>query len=140
PHNFYDDYNNREAAKIQDMSIAKTMLMEYDLKMYAEDTKDGNVTRMNTSQRQKYKAYYHPIQADLELRRLTGKSLTEWKFQRYMKDYLSTAVSLDRNIGRALDYLDQNGLAENTLVVYMSDQGFYLGEHGWFDKRFMYEE
>ena len=140
PQNFYDDYNNREAAKIQDMSIAKTMLMEYDLKMYAEDTKDGNVTRMNTSQRQKYKAYFNPIQADLELRRLTGKSLTEWKFQRYMKDYLSTAASLDRNIGRTLDYLDQNGLAANTLIVYMSDQGFYLGEHGWFDKRFMYEE
>jgi arylsulfatase A-like enzyme len=57
-----------------------------------------------------------------------------------MKDYLSTAASLDRNIGRALNYLDQHHLTKNTLVIYLSDQGFYLGEHGWFDKRFMYEE
>ncbi len=57
-----------------------------------------------------------------------------------MRDYMSTALSLDRNIGRTLDYLDRNGLSENTIVIYMSDQGFYLGEHGWFDKRFMYEE
>ena len=57
-----------------------------------------------------------------------------------MSDYLSVIYSLDRNIGRVLDYLDESGLAENTLVVYVSDQGFYMGEHGWFDKRFMYEE
>ncbi|HLW19104.1 MAG TPA: sulfatase/phosphatase domain-containing protein, partial [Cyclobacteriaceae bacterium] len=67
-------------------------------------------------------------------------SLTEWKFQRYMRDYLSTAASLDRNIGRTLDYLDKRGLADNTIVLYLSDQGFFMGEHGWFDKRFMYEE
>jgi len=140
PHNFYDSYDNRKAAKIQDMSIAETMLMAYDLKMYPEDTKDNNVTRMNAAQRDKYSAYYNPIKTDLELRQLTGKSLTEWKYQRYMRDYLSTAASLDRNIGRTLDYLDRNGLAENTLVVYLSDQGFFMGEHGWFDKRFMYEE
>lgn len=140
PHNFYDSYENREAAKIQDMSIAETMQMAYDLKMYPEDTKDGNVTRMNDAQRAKYKSYYNPIQADLESMQLTGKSLTEWKFQRYMRDYLSTAASLDRSIGRTLDYLDKNGLTQNTVVIYMSDQGFYMGEHGWFDKRFMYEE
>src|SRR5699024_11082742 len=71
---------------------------------------------------------------------LQGNELTEWKYQRYMKDYLATAASLDRNIGRVLDYLDEHNLSENTLVIYMSDQGFYLGEHCWFDKRFMYEE
>jgi membrane-anchored protein YejM (alkaline phosphatase superfamily) len=65
---------------------------------------------------------------------------TEWKFQRYMRDYFSAVASLDRNIGRALDYLDRNHLADNTIVIYLSDQGFYLGEHGWFDKRWMYEE
>ena len=64
----------------------------------------------------------------------------EWKFQRYMRDYLKTLKSLDDNVGRVLDYLDESGLSENTLVVYTSDQGFYMGEHGWFDKRFMYEE
>jgi arylsulfatase A-like enzyme len=140
PHTFYDDYQNREAARVQDMSVAETMQMAYDLKMYPEDTKDNNVTRMNQAQRQKYKEYYNPIQAELEAQQLTGRSLAEWKFQRYMRDYLATAASLDRNIGRTLDYLDQNGLTENTAVIYMSDQGFFMGEHGWFDKRFMYEE
>lgn len=140
PNTFYDDYENREAAKVQDMSIAETMQMAYDLKMYPEDTKDNNVTRMNASQRQKYKDYYNPIKAELEAQQLTGRSLAEWKFQRYMRDYLATSASLDRNIGRTLDYLDQNSLAENTVVIYMSDQGFFMGEHGWFDKRFMYEE
>jgi len=62
------------------------------------------------------------------------------EYQRYLKDYLATAKSLDRNIGRILAYLEQSGLAENTVVMYASDQGFYMGEHGWFDKRFMYEE
>jgi arylsulfatase A-like enzyme len=71
---------------------------------------------------------------------LKGDELTRWKYQRYMQDYLATILSIDDNIGRLLDYLDSSGLAENTLIVYTSDQGFYLGEHGWFDKRFMYEE
>lgn len=66
--------------------------------------------------------------------------MIEWKYQRYMRDYLSTAASLDRNIGRTLNYLEEHDLADNTIVIYLSDQGFYLGEHGWFDKRFMYEE
>ncbi|WGQ11838.1 sulfatase [Pedobacter gandavensis] len=143
PNNFYDDYKTREAAKIQDMSIAKTMVMGYDLKMFgseAEADREGSVKRMNPAQRAKFNAYYEPIAADLKARNLTGKALTEWKFQHYMQDYLSTAASLDRNIGRTLDYLDKKGLTKNTIVIYMSDQGFYLGEHGWFDKRFIYEE
>ncbi|MEC5164489.1 arylsulfatase A-like enzyme [Flavobacterium sp. PL11] len=143
PHNFYDDYANREAAKVQDMSISKTMVMGYDLKVFKDDAaadKEGTVSRMNPEQRKKFDDYYLPIAADLKSRNLTGNELTEWKYQRYMRDYLSTAVSLDRNIGRTLDYLDKNNLTENTIVIYMSDQGFYLGEHGWFDKRFIYEE
>lgn len=140
PHNFYDTYTNREAARIQDMSIAKTMVMGYDLKMFDGEIKDGNITRMNLAQRAKFDAYYNPIIADYKTKKRTGNALTEWKYQRYMRDYLSTAASLDRNINRTLDYLDQHNLARNTVVIYMSDQGFYMGEHGWFDKRFMYEE
>ncbi len=142
PHNFYDDYKNREAAKVQDLSIAKTMIMGYDLKMFGSDQKDkdANFRRLNTKQREKIEAYYSPIEADFNQQKLTGNALTEWKFQRYMRDYLSTASSLDRNIGRTLDYLDKHDLTKNTIVIYLSDQGFYLGEHGWFDKRFIYEE
>ena len=71
---------------------------------------------------------------------LTGKELEDWKYQRYMQDYLACVQSVDDNVGRVLDWLDANGLRENTVVIYTSDQGFFLGEHGLFDKRFMYEE
>ena len=71
---------------------------------------------------------------------LTGEALARWKYQRYMQDYLATVQSVDDNIGRVLEYLDWTGLARNTIVVYTSDQGFFLGDHGLFDKRFMYEE
>jgi arylsulfatase A-like enzyme len=143
PHNFYDMYANREAAKVQDMTIAKTMIMGYDLKMFGSDeneSKDGNFKRMNVQQRTKVDAYYKPIETSFNQQKLTGNALTEWKFQRYMRDYLSTATSLDRNIGRTLDYLDKHNLTKNTIVIYLSDQGFYMGEHGWFDKRWIYEE
>jgi arylsulfatase A-like enzyme len=143
PHNFYDDYQGREAAKVQDMSIAKTMIMGYDLKMFGSEgaaDKDGNIKRMNAAQRARFNRYYLPVEADLKSKNLSGKALTEWKYQHYMRDYLSTAASLDRNITRTLDYLDKHHLAKNTIVIYLSDQGFYLGEHGWFDKRFIYEE
>jgi len=115
--------------------------MGYDLKMLSYSPKgEPSVNRMNPDQREKFNAYYTPIEEDLKSRNLKGKELVEWKYQRYMKDYLATAVSLDRNIGRTLDYLDKSGLSKNTIVIYLSDQGFYTGEHGWFDKRFMYEE
>jgi arylsulfatase A-like enzyme len=71
---------------------------------------------------------------------LSGDALTKWKYQRYIKDYLRCIASVDDNVGRVLDYLDKSGLAANTIVIYTSDQGFFLGDHGWFDKRFMYEE
>jgi arylsulfatase A-like enzyme len=71
---------------------------------------------------------------------LSGDKLTEWKYQRFIKDYLRVIASVDDNVGRVLDYLDQNGLTQNTIVVYTSDNGFFLGDHGWFDKRFMYEQ
>src|SRR5690606_37367786 len=69
-----------------------------------------------------------------------GDDLVRWKYQRYIKDYLRCIASIDDGVGQLLAYLDESGLADNTIVVYASDQGFYLGEHGWFDKRFMYEE
>ncbi len=143
PHNFYDDYSTRAAAGVQDMTIEKTMRLGQDLKMFTskeDDEKDITTRRMTPEQRKAWNAYYTPIYEDFKKRKLSGKALTEWKFQRYLKDYLATAASLDRNIGQVLDYLDKTGLTKNTIVIYMSDQGFYMGEHGWFDKRFMYEE
>lgn len=143
PYNFYDDYSGRKAAAIQDMSIEKTMILGYDLKMFPSknfEEQDGNISRMNAEQRTAFNAYYDSVKKAFFSLNLSGNKLAEWKFQRYMKDYLSTVLSLDRNVGRTLDYLDQHGLTDNTLVIYLSDQGFYMGEHGWFDKRFMYEE
>lgn len=140
---FYDAYEGRVAAKDQDLSIEKTMRMGTDLKMFDDSVaahKEGNISRMNLEQRKTFLAYYNRIKAGLDSRNLSGRVLTEWKYQRYMRDYLATAISLDRNVGRLMSYLQQNNLLETTLIVYTSDQGFYLGEHGWFDKRFMYEE
>ena len=71
---------------------------------------------------------------------MTGKELLELKYQRYMQDYLRSIASVDESVGQILDWLDENNQADSTIVVYTSDQGFYLGEHGWYDKRFMYEE
>jgi arylsulfatase A-like enzyme len=145
PSNFYDNYDERIAAKGQDMNIMSTMKLGYDLKMKSDTSDKVNsatafTMRMNPAQKKAWNSYYDAIEADFLKQKLEGKALLEWKFQRYMKDYLSTTLSLDRNIGRVLDYLDQNNLAKNTIVIYTSDQGFYMGEHGWFDKRFMYEE
>ena len=102
--------------------------------------RNGAYRRLNPEQKKTFSAYYDGISKEFDAKKLTGKALAEWKYQRYMKDYLSVANSLDRNIGELLDYLDKSGLAKNTVVVYASDQGFYLGEHGWFDKRWIYEE
>lgn len=141
PGTFYDDYSTREAAAHQDMSIAETMQLGMDLKIGVDYDSDWQYRELDPEQREAYQAYYDgKIGQEFQALNLSGKALAEWKFQRYMRDYLSTANSMDRNIGKLLDYLDEHGLAENTIVVYGSDQGFYLGEHGWFDKRFMYEE
>lgn len=96
--------------------------------------------RMTSEERKAWDAFYNPVIQDFYSRKLTGRELAQWKFQRYMRDYMKVVKSLDDNVGRVLDYLKEKDLLENTLVVYTSDQGFYMGEHGWFDKRFMYEE
>lgn len=143
PQNFYDDYATREAAKVQEMSIEKDLVMGYDLKMFPDEQskdREGTVARMSKEQRAEFSKYYDSIYLDLKKKNLSGKDLVEWKYQRYMKDYAATSASLDRNIGDVLNYVDQRNLTPNTIVIYLSDQGFYMGEHGWFDKRFMYEE
>ena len=147
PDNFFDDYKGRPAAAAQEMSIVNDMDMIYDLKMLRPDKKtrlkslyEQFIGRMDEAQRAAWDAFYGPIIDDFYKQNLQGKDLANWKFQRYMRDYMKTVKSLDDNVGRVLDYLEENGLLDNTLVVYTSDQGFYMGEHGWFDKRFMYEE
>lgn len=140
PSNFYDDYTGRPAAADQDMSIAETMRLKEDLKVHLE-YRQGGFGRLNPTQREAYQLYYdEKISAEYEKIAGDEKALTEWKFQRYLKDYLACISSVDRNVGRLMQYLEASGLLENTIVIYTSDQGFYLGEHGWFDKRFMYEE
>lgn len=140
PSTFYDDYKGRKAAADQDMTIDKTMRMKLDLKVGVDYDKDFLYKRLNPEQKKVFKAYYDKVGKEVTDKNLTGKALVEWKYQRYLRDYFSTANSLDRNIGKLLDYLDKSGLSKNTVVIYASDQGFYLGEHGWFDKRFIYEE
>ena len=147
PETFYDDYAGRPAAAAQEMSIIKDMDLIYDLKMLApgkdsrlKDTYIPMLDRMDPEQREAWDKFYAPIIKEFYSKAPEEKALAEWKFQRYMRDYMKTVKSLDDNVGRVLDYLEEKGLLENTLVVYTSDQGFYMGEHGWFDKRFMYEE
>jgi len=133
PDNLFDDYSNRgRAAKEQDMSIEKTMNRR-DLKLVPP-------RNLTPEQKKLWDAAYNPKNEAFEKANLQGKELVRWKYQRYIKDYLRCIASVDENVGRLLDYLDQSGLTENTIIFYTSDQGFYLGDHGWFDKRFMYEE
>lgn len=139
PSTFNDDYKGRVAAQNQEMEIGKAMRLQEDLKIHL-DFKGGNYNRFTPEQKKAYKTYYDRISKEFDEQHLTGETLARWKYQRFLKDYLSTANSLDRNVGRLLNYLDSTGLSKNTVVIYVSDQGFYLGEHGWFDKRFMYEE
>ncbi|MGB5458956.1 MAG: sulfatase/phosphatase domain-containing protein [Eudoraea sp.] len=98
--------------------------------------------KMTPEQKLAWDSVYSPINEDFRKQypSMNDSTLMVWKYQRYLQDYLGTIAAVDENVGRLLNYLDKEGLSENTLVVYTSDQGFYLGEHGWFDKRFMYEE
>jgi len=149
PPTLFDDYSDRsEVLKENEMMIAKHMMFDYDLKVpglgikdsLGRDFRNGEYARMTPAQKEKWDAVYKPRNEKFIKANLKGKDLVRWKYQRYIKDYLRCIASVDDNIGRLLDYLDQTGLADNTLVVYSSDQGFYLGEHGWYDKRWMYEE
>lgn len=148
PANFYDNYEGRTAAADQQMHM-KDFCPVNDLKMLDKEGEvqgplrkafEGQLKRMNPAQRAAWDKAYLPEIEYYKKANLSGKELLEWSFQRYMEDYMRCISSVDDNIGRILNYLKENNLDENTLVVYTSDQGFYLGEHGWFDKRFMYEE
>jgi arylsulfatase A-like enzyme len=103
---------------------------------------EAEMGRLNPSQKTHFNAVYDLINAEFikTYPRMTDQDKMRWKYQRYMQDYLGTIKAVDENVGRLLDYLEANHLLENTLLVYTSDQGFYLGEHGWFDKRFIYDE
>ena len=163
PKTLFDDYKNRGiAAKSAEMNLLKDLRYGHDSKIrpavlksmsevepfvepYNWGGSDGFTTsyiRFNEDQ----KALYDPVIDSINVwfkdnwSSLTDKEKMEWKYQRYMQDYLGCIASVDENMGRVLNYLEENGLDENTIVIYTSDQGFYLGEHGWFDKRWMYEE
>ena len=139
PETLFDTYENRSlAAKKQDMTIQKTMLLGSDLKVEAYNT--NRFTRMSAEQKANWKKVYDPINEAFEKAGLEGADLVRWKYQRYLQDYLACIKSVDDSVGEIWDWLETEGLLENTIFVYSSDQGFYLGEHGWFDKRFMYDE
>ena len=158
PATLFDDYEGRgSAAKQAEMNLLTHMNWAGDSKIYPEVMEElgipetanwdigafnREVGRQNAEQRAAWDAVYGPMNEDFKKRypTMTEKEKMQWRYQRYMQDYLGCIAAVDENVGRVLDYLEENGLAENTLVVYTSDQGFYLGEHGWFDKRFIYDE
>lgn len=133
PPTLFDDYQGRaDPAREQKMSVAKD-LNERDLKLV---TPKG----LTAEQRELWDAAYEPKNQAFRAANLQGEDLVRWKYQRYVKDYLRCVDAVDENVGRVLDKLDDLGLSQNTMVIYTSDQGWYLGDHGWFDKRWMYEE
>ena len=147
PETLFDDYAGRASpAANQEMTIAGHMFDVYDLKLGLLPGTDlpewqaSAFKRLSEEQKAAWDAAYDPRNEAFRAANLDGDELTRWKYQRYIKDYLRTIASIDDNLGRILDWLDESGLSENTVVVYSSDQGFYLGEHGWYDKRWMYEE
>ena len=148
PETLFDDYEGRgEAARSQDMNIGNTLDDEWDLKLLtreeilAGDNRLHDVyIRMPEEVQHKWDSVYAPRIAEYSSGKLQGDELVRWKYQQYMRDYLATAMSVDESIGRVMEYLEEIGELDNTVIVYTSDQGFFLGEHGWFDKRFMYEE
>jgi arylsulfatase A-like enzyme len=146
PATFYDTYEGRgRAAREQEMEIARDMRWGHDFKLIVDPNGDStafanDLRRMDEQQRAGWIEAYEGENRDFLKSNLTGDAEALWKFNRYIKDYLRCIQSVDDGVGELLDYLDKNSLAENTVVIYTSDQGFYLGEHGWFDKRFMYEQ
>ncbi len=134
PDTLFDDYSGRGLAEHnQNMTVAETMTMNVDCKL---TTPKG----LSPEQVKVWNDYYDPRNEAFQKKNLTGKALTEWKYNRFMHDYLGCIKGVDDSVGRLLKYLDDTGLATNTIVIYSSDQGFFLGEHGWFDKRWIFQE
>jgi arylsulfatase A-like enzyme len=148
PDNYFDDYAGRAAAAAQEMNVYRDMYEGHDLKMTTEkgstelryDRWPEHFARMTEAQRAAWDAAYQDRNDAMNSADFDEREMALWKYQRYLQDYMATVSAVDESVGAILDYLQQEGLADNTLVVYTSDQGFFLGEHGWFDKRFMYEE
>ncbi len=159
PSTLFDDYKNRgTAASAAEMNLLRHMMYSHDSKIRPEilagmgkvepevpefkNSFTGPYGRATAEQRAQYDPVLDSINNFFKANwpTMSDEEKMKWKYQRYMQDYLATISSVDDNVGRLLDYLDQTGLSENTMVVYTSDQGFYLGEHGWFDKRFIYDE
>ena len=158
PATLFDDYSGRgRAAKEAEMNLLKHMNWSGDSKIYpsvmrelgipqtsAWDTMafSREVGRLTPAQLANWTRSYDKVNAALKesFPSMGEKEKMQWRYQRYMQDYLGTIRAVDENVGRVLDYLEANNLMDNTLIVYTSDQGFYLGEHGWFDKRFVYDE
>ncbi|MEH6620561.1 sulfatase [Maribacter arcticus] len=160
PATLFDDYKNRgTAAKTAEMNLLTHMMYSHDSKIrpetlakmegkvfpVVEEYPNGFYGPYNRATAEQ-KALYDPVLDSINdffyenWPKMNDTEKMKWKYQRYMQDYLGSISSVDDNVGRLLDYLDESGLAENTIVIYTSDQGFYLGEHGWFDKRFIYDE
>ena len=134
PDSLFDDYSGRGLAERgQNMTIENTMTLKSDNKLVASPD-------LTPEQKITWDAYYVPRNEAFLKKNLTGRALTEWKYNRFMHDYLGCIKGVDDNVGRILKYLDDTGLATNTIVIYSSDQGFFLGEHGWFDKRWIFQE
>ena len=134
PETLFDDYGDGRGLAWRDngMQIAKALNNDH-LKLNPPADLPPELQKA-------WDAYYEPRNAAFRAANLTGKDLVYWKYQRYMHDYLGSLLSVDESVGRVLDFLEKEGLAENTIVIYSSDQGFFLGEHGWFDKRWILEE
>jgi len=134
PPTLFDDYGNGRglAWKDQYMSIAKTFNDDH--------MKLNPPVDLNEEQLKEWNKYYEPRNASFRAAKLTSQDSIRWRYQRYMHDYLASLVSVDESVGKILDYLKSQGLDKNTIVIYSSDQGFFLGEHGWFDKRWILEE
>ncbi|MCG6955768.1 MAG: sulfatase [Gemmatimonadetes bacterium] len=146
PPTLFDDWRGRASpASEQEMTVRHHLQPAYDLKITPPPGSPdaagfAGYNRMTTEQKAMWDAVYEPRNAAFRAASPQGDDLVRWYYQRYIKDYLRCVAGVDESVGHVLDWLDEAGLAENTLVVYCSDQGFYLGDHGWFDKRWMYEE
>jgi arylsulfatase A-like enzyme len=157
PATLFDDYAGRTTpAGEAEMNILKHMSWAGDNKVFPEVMDELGIpeigfdkrryeyeySRFTPSQKANFMKAYSKVNADFKKAypSMTDQDKMKWKYQRYMQDYLGTIQAVDENVGRLLDYLEANDLMENTIIVYTSDQGFYLGEHGWYDKRFIYDE
>lgn len=156
PDSLFDDYANRSKTLANnEMEIDRHFHWSYDAKVRKDErvgvTLPGadrygaiEYKRMDPEQKKAWDAHFGPknraFLSDFKAGSLSHQQVVSWKYQRYMRNYMGTVKAVDESVGRMLKYLEDNGLEEDTIVIYSSDQGFYLGEHGWYDKRWMFEQ